>query len=69
MEWGTDPRKGKGKQRKGKYTLVWTIGLGEKGETVGNMEMYKQKKRDRRDGKGDGQKSLIAEVQRRKAIQ
>lgn len=59
MEWSTDPRKGKEKQREGKYTLVWTWGLGEKGETVGNMEMYKQKKRDRREGKGDRQKILL----------
>lgn len=51
LEWGTEPRKGRGKQRGWKQILVWTWGLGEKGETVGNMEVYGQKKRYRRERK------------------
>lgn len=50
MEWGTDPWKGRGKKREGKHTLdMRTCGLGEKGEIMGNMEMYEQKRRDRRE--------------------
>lgn len=48
MEWGTDPRKRKREAKGRKADIGVDMRTRRKRRKVGNMEMFEQKKRDRR---------------------